>query len=285
MKGVFLYVFLGLALLFAGCSSLPGDAEAVTERFEAATGVYNLGESQFNQGLYEASRLSFESALFQYAVLDEREGVVKSYLAMGKSAAALGNHGEALKSFEEALPLAEDLEDNLLIRDTANHFANCYLAMDDLERAGIWSEYGPVNGDDSREMAEYYRLKGTLAKREGTYEEALTLYDRALKIDKGLKDSLQMGTNYYLKGSAYSLMGQYEMAESALLTALKEDRFYEILPGIAADLTALGLVLEKDGREEEALVYFHRAYLAWKGQGNEEKAAQLELKAAPFRED
>ena len=106
---------------------------------------------------------------------------------------------------------------------------------------------------------------------------------RPLIIDGALPDSNQIGTNYYLKGSAYSLMGRYEEAEKSLLAALEKDRFYELLPGIAADLLALGQVLERDGREEEALLYYNRAYLAWKGLGNEDKLANCPGKVANIR--
>lgn len=277
-------VFFALAvLILGGCSSLPKDQEPVTENFEAALQVYKLGESQYNQGLYEASLGSFESALYQYGVLDDRAGVISSFLAMGQSAVALGDYSRALLCYKWALPMAEVLDSPLLIRDTANHLGNCYLAMEDRVTAEEWVRYGPVLEEDTEVMAEYYRLRGTIAKRAGDYGQALQHYDRALSMDSSFPESLHIGTDYYLRASAYSLMGDYQKAEESLLRALEKDRFYEFLPGIAADLWALGLVLEKDGREEEALLYFQRAYLAWKGQGNEEKAEELSLRAARLR--
>jgi tetratricopeptide (TPR) repeat protein len=278
MNGAFLVMSFLAGVMGSSCSSLPNGSDPVTERFEAASQIFTLGESQFNQGLYGAARGSFESSLYQYGVLDEREGVIRSLLAMGQSSVALGDYSQAQKSYLWALSMAEDMNDPLFIRDTANHLGNYYLAMNDSEEAEKWALYGSLPDGRGETMAEYYRLVGTVAKRKGAYEESLELYRKALDIDSGLFESVHVGTNYYLIGSAYSLMGEYKKAESSLLQALEKDRYYEFLPGIAADLLALGLVLEKDGRADEALIFFDRAYLAWKGQGNEEKAEELSQK-------
>jgi tetratricopeptide (TPR) repeat protein len=175
--------------------------------------------------------------------------------------------------------LAEDLKNPVLIRDSANHLGNYYLATGDLVQAEKWYTYTEKLPQEMSEvLSEYYRLGGTIAKREGNYEQALENYNRALETDNTLKEPTQIGINYYLQGSAYSLMGNYNMAVDSLLTALEKDRFYENLPGIAADLSALAQVMEKSDRLAEALIYYKRAYLAWKGLNREEKTEEIILK-------
>ena len=91
-----------------------------------------LGESQLNQGLYEPAMSNFEAARCCTAPLMSQDGVVRSFLAMGQTAVASGDYDRALLCYDWALPIAEDLDDALLVRDTANHLGNCYLAR------GIW---------------------------------------------------------------------------------------------------------------------------------------------------
>lgn len=275
--------FVIIILLFVSCSSLPEKMEPVTERYDAAQKTYALGESQYDQGLYESALVNLEAALYQFGALDAREGVIKASLAMGKSALAAGEVDKALACYDRSLPLAEDLENRVLIRDTVNHLANYYLALNDLDKAKEWNRYGGEPIEKTAEVtAEYYRIDGTLAKRQGRYEEALTFYEKALDIDKALGSS-QIGITYYLRGSAYSLMGDYSRAETSLNAALERDRYFELLPGIAADLTALGQVLEKAGRIDDARLSYGRAYLAWKGLENEKMTAEVAIKLANLR--
>lgn len=274
-------VIISLALI--GCSSLPKKTEPVTARLGEARKTFALGEQQYSEGLYQSAYANFDAALVLFGSLDERDDVIRSYLAMGRSLMALGE-GEsesALSLYGWALSLAEDLGDSLLVRDAANHLGNYYLAYEDLAQVDHWFSYGDVIPDgESRIFSDYYRLGGTAAKRRGDYPGAIELYNKAIAIDEALEkrggDSDQLGTGYYLTGSAYSLMGDWDMAERSLLTALDKDRYYENLPGIAADLNALGKVLEKSGRPEEALFYYRRAYLAWIGLKREDKMSLLE---------
>ena len=272
-----------MILILSACSSLPKGVEPVTAKYEAAAQSYELGENQLHQGLYPAAIGNFEAALNQFAVLDERRGVIKAFLAIGRTAVTMGDYDRALRCYEWALPLAENLDDSVLLLDTANHLGNCYLALGDLDGAEEWSLYSSVPEESSEVQAEHYRLKGTISKRKGDYGKALEFYEKALIIDRDIPDSVQIGTNHYLMGSAYSLMEDYANAEISLLTALEKDRFYELLPGIAADLLALGLVMEHDGRTEDALLYYDRAFLAWKGLGNEDRMEELSRRVADIR--
>ncbi|HAK44846.1 MAG TPA: hypothetical protein DCO79_02845, partial [Spirochaeta sp.] len=217
-----------------------------------------------------------EAALYKFAALDARAEVVNAALSMGKSVLAVDDPERALNIYMTALSFAEDLDDPELIRETANHIANLFLASNDLDGAEEWLQYGNKIPEQSAIAAEYYRIMGTLQKRRGKLDESLLLYDKALAIDQQLPEASQIGINYYLKASAYSLKGDYASSEEALLKALEHDKFFELLPGIASDLQALGRVLEKQNRSSEAALYYARARLAWINIGNEKRAADLE---------
>lgn len=272
--------FVIMTLPYFSCSSLPGksESEPVTEKYKSAQQTYSLGETQLRQGLYKGAMDNFEAALYQFAALDERTGVIRALLAMGQCAAALENYDKARACFDWALPLAEDTEDPRLIRDVSNHYGNYYLGKDELDEAETWLVYGPAYEEPTAELAEFYRLSGTIEKRKGNYEEALSFYGKALDVDSHIPDSLQTGTDHYLSGSAYSLTGNYEKAEASLREALVLDRNFELLPGIASDLSALARVLEKAGRSSEALLYYRRAYLAWEGLDNTARVGELKTK-------
>jgi tetratricopeptide (TPR) repeat protein len=263
-------------ILMTGCSSLPKDAEPVRDSYEAAEELYRLGMKQYDQGLYESAAKNLESALYKYAALDTRAELVNSALSMGKCVLALGETDRALKIYMTSLSFAGDLDEPEIVRDAANHIANLFLALNDLEATEEWLEYEDNIKDESAVTAEYYRIAGTLQKRRGKLDEALRFYDKALAIEQLLPDVSHIGINYYLRASAYSLKGDYTSSEEALLKALEYDKFFELLPGIASDLQALGTVLEKQNRISEAVLYYARARLSWVNLGRKQRAAELE---------
>ena len=69
----------------------------------------------------------------------------------------------------------------------------------------------------------------------------------------------------------YNQEGNFPEAEKYLLAALEKDKAAENSPGIGKDLFAIGSVYQRQGQNEDALIYYSRALSVFNAFGNTEE--------------
>src|SRR5208337_4687783 len=91
-----------ISLLILSCSSAPKQSDTVlTVKIQADQGSAS-GQAYFRQGRYDLALQFFTQALSEYTSVDNGEGVVRSYNAIGKCDAALGSLDRAEDLFLRA---------------------------------------------------------------------------------------------------------------------------------------------------------------------------------------
>lgn len=260
MKCYAVIIILFLILDLFCCSSVPEQAEEVVEKKNSAAEYAVYGNNYYNQGMYVQALNFFNLSLAYNGAVYHEEGMIQSYNSIGKVYIVLGSMEKAEKSYTDALELALLIKNAELIAQSINNLGELYLkqdkydlALQKFEEALDYSKDLPVE-----KVAIIYHNIGIVYKRKDDTETALEYFEKALKINLGKKYHEEIASNYYMISSIHSGRGDYLTAMGYALKALEEDRKVENSLGIAKDFQALGIIVLKFGKEEEAYDYFQK---------------------------
>ncbi|MGO9310501.1 MAG: tetratricopeptide repeat protein [Spirochaetia bacterium] len=252
-----------VSLAILSCSSAPKQSDTVITVKTQADQASSSGQAYFRQGRYDLAFQFFSQALSQYTSVDDGEGVVRSYNAIGKCDVALGSLDLAEDLFLRARENAGTLGPSLLF-DSSLNLAELYLAKGDAETA--WkvlqeADGLPLAGRRPAQTALLNHDLGTAEKNRGNSAKALEYFQISLAVNLANKSFAEAASDYYMIASVYSRDGRYDDALQSASTALSFDKQVESSPGIAKDLYALGLIASKKGDQGSAFDYFQRSYL------------------------
>jgi tetratricopeptide (TPR) repeat protein len=256
-------VLVGAAVLLSACSSSPKKSDTVITVKNQADQDTASGDAYYRQGRYALAMQFFTQALSQYTSVDDGEGIVRSYNAVGKCYIALGSPDDAESMFLRARERAR-LESPSLQFDSSVALAELYLAKGDPGRAReILSEElkAPPASRTQPQAAQLFHDMGTAEKNLGNSAAALDWFGQSLKINLAGKFLAEAASDYYMIASVHSREGRYNEALASAAQALALDKQVESSPGIAKDLLALGLISAKRGNQAAAFDYFQRSYL------------------------
>jgi tetratricopeptide (TPR) repeat protein len=245
------------------CSSAPKHSDTVnTVKIQADQGSAS-GEAYFRQGRYALALQFFSQSLSEYASVDDGEGVVRSYNAIGKSYLAIGSLDLAADMFLRARERAQSISPSLLF-DSRVNLAELYLAKGDAQAA--WTVLKDAEGmfflgQLPAQIAMLNHDLGSAEKDLGNANKALQYFQRSLDTNLSNKYFAEAASDYYMIASVYSREGNYDKALQDAAIALSYDKRVESSPGIAKDLYALGLITAKKGDQASAYDYLQRSYL------------------------
>jgi len=251
------------AVLLSTCSSSPKKTDTVVTVKTQADQDAASGDAYYRQGRYALAMQFFTSALSQYTSVDDGEGIVRSYNAVGKCYVALGSPDDAESMFLRARERARAESPSLLF-DSSVALAELYLAKGDPGRAReILSEElkAPPASRTQAQAAQLFHDLGTAEKNLGNSVTALDWFGQSLKINLAGKFLAEAASDHYMIASVHSREGRYDEALASAVQALALDKQVENSPGIAKDLLALGLISSKKGDPAAAFDYFQRSYL------------------------
>ena len=252
-------------VLIVSCSTQPKKTDTVSTVKNQAAQDAATGDSYVRQGRYDLAIQFLTLSLGEYTSIDDTEGVIQVYNALGKSYIAMGSLGMAQDILLKAALLARGAKPSFLFVTTLN-LGELYLAKGDAEAARATFEAALAMPADSRSSAQtaiLYHDLGTAAKNLGDPDKALAYYGKALEINLASKLTEQAASDYYMIASVHSLDGRYDDAIRNATLALTLDKQIEDSRAIAKDLHALGLIASKKGDAAAAFEYFQRAYLVF----------------------
>ena len=106
---------------------------------------------------------------------------------------------------------------------------------------------------DEVSTARIYLILGSISARLMQYDDALSLYYKALQLNEKNKRNKEIAENHNSIGSIYMKMGDYEKAEDCLIKA------YEYYPNSSTIVGNMGLILTMRNKHEQALEYLLKA--------------------------
>jgi tetratricopeptide (TPR) repeat protein len=249
----------------ASCSTAPQKTDTVSTVKNQAAQDAGYGDAYMRQGRYDLALQFFTRALNENTSVDNVEGIILGYNAVGKVYLALGSLDEAQDMFARAQARARGTSPALLFVSTCN-LGELYLSRGDNEKAlATFTEAlaMPASAKSPSQAAILYHNLGTTQRNLGDSAKALAYYAESLEINTANKLIEAAAADYYMIASVHSRKGDYDEAVKNAQTALSLDKQVENSPGIAEDLYALGLISSKHGDGEAAYDYFQRSYLVY----------------------
>ena len=119
-----------------------------------------------------------------------------------------------------------------------------------------------------------YKAKGISRDIEGDYDEAMTLYNKGLKIAQAAGIIREDGNFYHNIGLVYRNQGDYKKALDAYNKSVEYRKMAHDSIGIAQTYNNIGVVYLVQGNVPLALEYFHKNLDIMTAVGDEERIAQ-----------
>lgn len=233
------------------------------DRLREAQAERYVGESHWQLGNYEQSRISLEHSLTMMRELNQRLGEGKILNVLGLLEWDLGNYEPAIGNFEMASGIGEELGDKRLAGITMNNLSLVYDELGDYETS--LKQY--QNALDLYEGIDFPRgVSDTLGNIGGVnlllgrYREALSYYQQALEISKSLESKPSMSLDHGNLALCYLGLGQVDTALKHFDLALDLAREAGMRKEEALWQRGKGNALIRKGRYDLGLE-FHRASL------------------------
>ncbi len=265
--GAIVAVLLTFASL-AACSSAPPPKEEIFDQRNLATEYVEFGNRYFKQAQYDHAARFYQLASEYYAAVDAREGLVTANNSLGKVRLAVGDVDGALAYYTKAETIAALVGKSELLLQCANNLGEIRLRKGETKEAlaifeKALSSYAG-QAEQSREKAVLLHNYAAALKAADRIDEAEAEIGKAQALNLGAKRYEELASNYYLLSSLHSKRKNYGEALKAAELALEYDKKMENSLGIAQDLTALGLIMERTGRIEPAYDMYKRSFLVYR---------------------
>jgi tetratricopeptide (TPR) repeat protein len=256
-------------LALASCSTAPQKTEGVTTMKTQAAQDSITGDGYFRQGRFDLALQFFQKSLNENTAVDNGEGVIQAYNAIGKTYMAMGSLDRAEEIFLAARDHSRAASPALLFVST-NNLGELYLARGEPQKAFALFQEALAMPPASRTTAQaavLFHNMGTAEKDMADFPKALGYYGKSLEINLSGKLTEQAAANYYMIAAVHSKMGDFAEAGRNAGLALDADKKIENSPGIAQDLYALGLIANRRKDAAAAYDYFQRSYLVFTSLG------------------
>ncbi len=272
-SGALLLLLPALSFSFFACSSAPKAPDGRWEVRNRAAAFVESGNRYHDEGRYDQALRFYQLALRDQVSVYDREGMTRTYLAIGTAALAMGDEAAAETAFREARSLAKETAAPALLSRSADSLGRLALArgaypeaLEFFREALADDGSGTVPEED---RAVILHNTGVALRELERYDEAFASLSEALALNEAARRHGEIASNRYAIAQIRSRQGRYREAVSELMTALEKDRLVENGVGVAKDILALGLVSRYAGERAEAYDWFRKALLIHRALGME----------------
>ncbi|MCF7927712.1 MAG: tetratricopeptide repeat protein [Spirochaetales bacterium] len=258
---------LSFILIFGACSSSPEQPENITAVKNQAAQYEAFGNNYFEQAKYQQALQFYQQGLEYNISVYNEPGIVKSYNSIARVFVETGSTDRAERTFLKAYRIAKDLDNNVLLAQTANNLGSLYLKTGREEEAfELFQEALELSEGTEKESVEesiLYHNLGMSYKLRGNYKQAKLYLHKALEKNLENREFKEAASNYYGLASVESKQNRYEQALDYARSALENDRKMEYSYGIAKDLKAIGIIQEKAGNLEASYESLKKSLLVF----------------------
>ncbi|MCS7014110.1 MAG: tetratricopeptide repeat protein [Chloroherpetonaceae bacterium] len=108
-------------------------------------------------------------------------------------------------------------------------------------------------------LLRIFKVKGDLARDQGSHADAISLYNHALSLAKEIRDTAKLAILYNNLALVYSRLSEYPTALDYHFQSLRIKEQRKDTLGIANSLSNIGLIYKKQGEYTEALRMYDSA--------------------------
>ncbi|MDB4534700.1 tetratricopeptide repeat protein, partial [Vicingaceae bacterium] len=135
------------------------------------------------------------------------------------------------------------------------------LAKEYWEKALVLSEKNIAKKSSNyylKHLATSYNGLGIMSKRGGDLPGAISLYQKSLKINEELNDTLQISTNYFNIGVIYRNLKEYDKCLDYYDKSLKLKEDLNDTTEIIGGLVSIGVIYRLMDDHDKALEFYHK---------------------------
>jgi CHAT domain-containing protein/Tfp pilus assembly protein PilF len=226
--------------------------------------LINMGVIYFDQSRYARAIGSYEEAISILSKIDDRDPAVyaRALNNLALNYTELGQYPKALELYRRALPLIEQTGDIKAVGTMLHNIGFAYAkaenpseALHYYERALSARESIP----DENGMASTLNNMGFLLSKQGEVDEALNLFEDARALARKNNAADIEGRILDSEGDSYAQAGQFTAALAAYHEALAIRKWLGNRRGERVTLANIGRVLQKQGRDSVAIVFYKQA--------------------------
>jgi tetratricopeptide (TPR) repeat protein len=257
---------LAAALLpAAGCGGAlpPPDPPNLAE----AKDSLSRGNYWYGRGCYQEAERFFQEGESSARLSDDVRLIIRAQNSRGAAALARGEMDRAANYLEQALELAQAQPGRPELDRILGNLGTLAQRLGQNQTAeNLWREAALAASESGSSPAPYRINLARLCLADGRREEFLTLAERALAevraapAAKSGPELLTLADALNLAGQAALQKEEWVPAEEFFREALALDRQMEYTPGLAQDTEALGELLLRCDRPEEAAGFLDRAF-------------------------
>jgi tetratricopeptide (TPR) repeat protein len=259
-----------------GCGS---NSPALTEQQETAIQFNQRGETAFRRGDYAQALQEYQGALAIHRSVENVAGIATELLNLSVVHRRLGDKVAAQTTLDHILMDSSPAFSADQKAEAAYRKAGYYLDDGNEAEALSWLnkalEYCHGCGAEGR-------LDNLLARMAlaGQPQDAINHARRALALNRSAGDKNEEANSLRLIADASFKLEDFKTAQQSYDDALRIDKDTGAAAKIALDLMGLGRSIARQGRRNEAVEYFQRAYSVSEGVGDAKamEAAAAEIK-------
>jgi len=273
MRWNFVAIFF---LMLAGCAGAPPPLPAAQQ---SAAQADARGRDAFQRSDYHEAFAEYQRSLSLNRSTENLDGIATSLLNLSLVYRRLGDNAKAMDVLGQVLA-----GDGLSFSDAQRTEAAYRKASFSLEDGNVaearrWTDkaFGHCGGRCSAE-GRLYNLMARMSLPERP-AEAQEHARRALALNRNASDKNEEANSQRLIADAVFQTNDFKSAQQFYDAALQLDKDSGVPAKLALDLMGLGRSIARQGRRDEAVEYFQRAYSVSEGAGDakamEDAAAEM----------
>ena len=225
--------------------------------------LYNIGEINESDNLYDIAIGNYSSSLEIFKTLKNDHGIARLYFSLANIYKKKAAYKLSLENSLEALKLFERLKDNNGLAAVYNCLGSIYKYQMDYTGAMDYYEKSlslALQENDKAGIALVYNNIGVIHQNEGNYELALDYYNRSIKIQKEIKSlknvAISLGNigNILLEQEKFDEAFKYFTESLTIHTSIGYTR------GVAIQYESIGNYYNLMGKPELAIENLIKAY-------------------------
>ncbi len=243
--------------------------------------LYNLGLVYFNKGLYPKALAHALAALETDRELKNPDNIAASLNAVSLIYQEWGMYDKSLSYRLESMDLAEENDNKIEIANGNYNLGSLYVKIGKTDRALEYFQLAENNYKDlidslpkksslKLRLSESFYSIGGIHLYNKEYEQALDLFNEALKIKYKLSDKVGLGNCYYQIGLINSLQKDYETALDNLFESIRYKYSIDDKKGLALANYRIGNLYLLQLKPTQSETYIHKSIKLAKEIGDKE---------------
>ena len=222
---------------------------------------YQIAKAEYYRDEYDLALEASAKATKAFLIADEKLNIAKTHYLTGNIYSYKGDLVHSILFLEKALVIFNQSKDPNWEADTYASLGMAYNQYENNDSALIYlnqsiSIYNGLKNPKLKKLLRAYVLKGIVLNDEEKYDDAISIYLRALEIATDINDTYNIHICKTNLGWTYQIIGKYPEAITFCSEALADAEKMNNVLSITENNRCLGLVYMKLGQYNQAESYF-----------------------------